>query len=134
MPSLLDLVFFKEIEEGLKLINTDSMVLSPGDPPPENAVILGKMPDALKGLLELYLCAARSQEEAFHKLVKEGSTYNSEKIEASRRKINQLAETAKFFEALFWRAAFSQFGIVLGDKPFGYTENFDVYVEQKVTR
>ncbi len=128
MPSLLDLVFFKEIEEGLKLINTDSMVLSPGDPPPENAVILGKMPEALIGLLMLYYGAFESGGDTFMKLVKEGNTYSDEQIVAYQVQLACLQDQAKFFDRLFWTTLCREFNLDPNEDEIGYTSDFVVYV------
>ncbi len=84
MPSLLDLVFFKEIEEGLRFANLRDWEQNPGKSLPPNAVVIGKMPEALIGLLMLYYGAFESGGDTFMKLVKEGNTYSDEQIVAYR--------------------------------------------------
>ena len=128
MPSLLDLSFFKEIEEGFRFAKPSEWAELQIEALPKNAAIVGKMPEALIGLLMLYFGAVQEREDKFMKLVKEGSTYTDEQIAAYQAQLVQLQTQTRDFDTLFWAALCHEFNLDPDEDEIRYTSDYEVYI------
>ena len=129
MFSLMNLAFFKSIEEQLNKLSPEAFTrLIPGSKAPANAIMLGTMSDDLKALLIVKQSSERLCEHKTLELIRKGSTMTDQEIEDERDAIVVAEEFNKLYNLWFFASILYEFPYTDKASGLGYNENFEVYL------